>query len=156
MNLALRASACVAACLVLAGCASTPTQPLPEPPPAARGEILVYRESAFAAGGVSLSVGVDGRRFANLENSELARARLPAGAHEVLVQARTAEPTRVKVQLEAGQTVCLRTSASPSTYAKVAVPIALIATGYRFYLDVLPCPTAADLAKYKEVPVAYQ
>jgi len=152
----LRTSACLAACLALAGCASTPTQPLAEPPAQARGEILVYRESAFAAGGVSLSVGVDGRRFVNLDNAELARARLPAGTHEVLVQARSAEPTRVTVQLEAGQTVCLRTSASPGTYAKVAVPIALIATGYHFYLDALPCPAPAELAKYKEIPVAYQ
>lgn len=156
MAFTVRTFACLTVGLALAACASTPTQPLTEPPAASRGEIVVYRESAFAAGGVSVSVGVDGRRFANLDNADFARARLAAGSHEVLVQARSAEPTRLQVQLDAGQTVCLRTSASPGTYAKAAVPIALIATGYHFYLDVVPCPTAEQLAKYKPVPVSYQ
>ncbi len=144
----------LAASLQLAGCVSTPTQTLPPPPTTSRGEIVVYRESAFVAGGVSLSVGVDERRFANLGNHELARAWLAPGAHEILVQARSAEPTRVKIQLDAGQTLCLRTSASPSTYAKVVMPISLITTGYHFYLNEQPCP--ADLGSYQAIPVVYQ
>ena len=51
---------------------------------------------------------------------------------------------------------CLRTSSSPSTYAKVVVPIVLMVTGYHFYLDEVPCPADEVLAKYKDVEVAYR
>ena len=142
--------------VTLAGCASTPVQPLARPSSDMRGELVVYRESAFAAGAVGLTVGASGSAFAVLGNSEKVTALLPTGDHEVFVQARSAEPTKVRVNLRNGGRVCLRTSSSPSTYAKVLVPITLITTGYHFYLDQVPCPTEEDLAKYKDVPVAYR
>jgi hypothetical protein len=117
---------------------------------------LVFRESAFAAGGVGLTVGVGSVAYANIGNAEKVRAVLSAGEHELFVQARSAEPTKVRISLKKDSVVCLRTSSSPDTYAKVAVPIALMATGYHFYLDQVPCPAASELAKYTDVPVAYQ
>lgn len=154
----MRMTASVVLCATIgaAGCASTPTQPLREPAADARALVLVFREPAFAAGGVSLSVGVDGKRFVNLDNGEKSVARISAGTHEILVQARSAEPTRLQITADKQQQICLRTSASPGTYAKAALPPVLMITGYHFYLDQVPCPDAAELSKYKDIPVAYQ
>jgi hypothetical protein len=140
----------------LAGCASAPLVPLDRPSPEKRGEVIVYRESALAAAAVGLTVGTGANAFAVIGNDEKVRALLPTGEHEVFVRARSAEPSKVRVNLRNGETVCLRTSSSPSTYAKVLVPITLIATGYHFYLDQVPCPAQAELSKYKDVAVTYR
>ena len=142
--------------LALASCSSTPIAPLTRPLPDAQGEVIVFRESAFAAGGVGLTVGAGASAFANLGNGEKVRALLSAGEHEIFVQARSAEPTKVRVSVQTGAPLCLRTSSSPSTYAKVIVPIALIVSGYHFYLDQIPCPSSEELAKYKDVAVTYK
>lgn len=140
----------------LVGCASAPVLPLSRPLPETSGEVLIYRESAFAAGGVGLAVGSSGNAFAVLGNAEKVRALLPAGEQEIFVRARSAEPSKQRVKVGAGTTVCLRTSSSPSTYAKVLAPISLIVTGYHFYLDEVPCPIESELVKYKNVLVTYQ
>jgi hypothetical protein len=139
----------------LAGCASQPVVAIPKPSASARAEVLVYRESSFIAGGVSLAVGTSGTAFASLSNSDYVVAEMSPGEREIYVQARSAEPTRVQVKLQHGSRTCLRTSASPSTVAKVAIPITLIATGYHFYLDEVPCPSTEELSKYKLLPVSY-
>ena len=140
---------------LLAGCASQPMVAIQKPYPSARAEVLIFRESSFIAGGVSLAVGTGGAAFAALSNSDYVIAEFPPGEREVFVQARTAKPTQVQVKLQHGSRVCLRTSASPSTLAKVAVPVALIATGYHFYLDEVPCPPPEGLSKYRLIPVSY-
>jgi len=139
----------------LAGCASRPIVAIPKPPAGSSAEFIVYRESSFIAGGVGLAVGTGKSAFAVLSNLEYVSIQLPAGAQDIFVQARTADPTRVALDLKAGSRVCLRTSSSPSAIAKAAMPIALITSGYHFYLDVVPCPSVEDLGKYKQVPVAY-
>lgn len=141
--------------LLLAGCASQPIVAIQKPSASAQTEVLVYRESSFIAGGVSLAVGTGSSAFASLSNAEYVLVNLPAGERDVFVQARSAEATRVRLNLQHGSRVCLRTSSSPSTVAKVALPITLAVTGYHFYLDVVPCPTAEVLSKYKQVAVAY-
>jgi hypothetical protein len=147
----------IAVCLLaLSGCASTPISPILRPTADNRAELVVFRESAFSAGGVALTVGVGNKGFANIGNSERVRVQLPAGEHDVFVQARSADPTRLRVSLKRDSLVCLRTSSSPGTYAKAAVPIVLIITGYHFYLDEVPCPASDELGKYKDVGVEYQ
>ena len=145
----------VSAFASLAGCASQPIVALPKPSALAQAEVLVFRESSFIAGGVSLAVGTGTAAFASLSNSDYVIVNVPSGERDIFVQARTAEPTRLQLKLQHGSRVCLRTSASPSTIAKVALPIALIATGYHFYLDEVPCPSSEELAKYSKVTVAY-
>jgi hypothetical protein len=156
MSLFTKRALIVVVAILTSACASAPVVPLPRPAADAQGEVIVFREPAFAAGGVALSVGSGTRVFASLSNSEKVRAAFPSGEHEIYVQARSAEPTRVRVTVRNGAAVCLRTSSSPSTYAKVVVPIVLMVTGYHFYLDELPCPTAEELSKYKDAPVSYQ
>ncbi len=121
-----------------------------------RAEVIVFRESAFIARVVALTVSVDGKAFASLDNEDKVQAMLPAGSHEFQVQMRSGNPTRLQASLAAGSSTCFRTSASPSTYAKVAIPITLMVTGYAFYLDQVPCPSKEELGKYKDVPVVYQ
>lgn len=140
---------------VLSGCASQPIAPVARPSADNQGEVVIYRESSFIAGMVGLAVGADSNAFAAIENSEYVRVLLPPGQHEIFVRARTAEPTWLKISLSRDGRVCLRTSASPGTLAKIVIPVTLIATGYHFYLDEVPCPGNAELEKYKLVPVNY-
>lgn len=139
----------------LAGCASYPFTAIPMPSPTAQAEVVVFRESSFIAGGVSLTVGTGSSAFANISNSEYVSVNLPTGEQDIFVQARIANPTRVRLTLQPASRVCLRTIASPSTLAKVLVPVILMTTGYHFYLDEVPCPSAEELAKYKQVTVIY-
>ncbi len=151
-----RVSIIVAAVSVLAGCASAPITPLARPSADLQGEVIIFREYAFAAGGVGVAVGTDKAAFAIISNDEKVRALLPVGSQELYVQARSAEPTKLHVNVQKASPVCLRTSANPNTYAKVVIPLTLIVTGYHFYLDKVPCPSSEELAKYKDVPVTYK
>ncbi len=145
----------LAATLVsLAGC-SLPVVAIAKPSPTAQAEVIVFRESSFIAAGVSLTVGAGNVAFARISNSEYVSANLPAGEQDIFVQARSAEPTIVHLSLKHGSRVCLRTTSSSDTVAKVFVPITLMATGYHFDLDEVPCPSADGFAKYTQVPVNY-
>ena len=145
-----------ATAFLICGCASNPTFPLVKPVPDTQSQLIVYRESSFIAGGVGLTVGTNNRAFATVSNGDKVAVMLPAGEHEVYVQARSAEPTKVKIKLTQGSTICMRTSSSSSTLAKLVIPVLLIATGYHFYLDEVPCPSSTELGKYGETPVTYQ
>ncbi len=125
-------------CALVAACASVPLKPLPSPEAGRTGVAAIFRESAFAAGGVGLTVGVNNAGFAMLDNAERVTARLTAGPKEIFAQARSAEPTRLKVTIKKGAVVCLRTSSTAYTLAKAVVPLALMVTGYHFYLDEVP------------------
>ena len=151
-----RTSILITGVCLLVGCASAPVTPLSRTSADSQGEVIIYREYAFAAGGVGLAVGTKNAVFANINNDEKVRALLPVGAQELFVQARSAEPTKLTVNVQKSSPVCLRTSASPNTYAKVAIPITLIVTGYHFYLDEVPCPSSEVLGKYKDVVVTYK
>jgi uncharacterized protein YceK len=139
----------------LTGCSSVPVVAISKPSPNAQAEVLIFRDSAFIAGAVSLTVGTGDKAFAKISNSEYVSVYLPVGAQDIFVQARSADPTKVNLALQHGSRVCLRTSSSSSTLAKIALPVSLIATGYHFYLDEVPCPSAEELAKYLQVPVNY-
>lgn len=139
----------------LAGCASRPITAIPKPSPSAQAEVVVFREYSFIAGAVSLTVGTGALAFATISNTEYVSVSLPTGEQDIFVQARTADPTRLRLTLQPSSRICLRTSASPSTLAKVLVPVTLMASGYHFYLDEVTCPTAEELAKYKQVLVTY-
>ena len=145
----------VSALLSLAGCSSLPIVAISKPSPTAQAEVVIYRESSLIAGFVSLTVGSGNIAFANISNSEYVTANLPAAEQDIFVQARMAAPTIVHLSLQPGSRVCLRTSSSSSTLYKVLVPATLIATGYHFYLNEVPCPSPEELSKYTQVPVNY-
>jgi len=133
-----------------------PVAPLPRTPPDRAGEVVVFREPAFLAGGLTLAVGVNATAFANIGNGEQVVAELPVGDQEIFVRTWTAEPTKLRIKVRPGARICLRTTANPDTAAKVAAPVVLLTTDYRFFLDPVPCPSADELAKYKLAPVTYK
>jgi hypothetical protein len=139
----------------LAGCAGQPITALERPSASAKAEVVVFRESSFIAGGVSLTVGTGNAAFASLANDEYVSVELPTGERDVFVRARSAEPTRIRLRLQPASRVCLRTSASSNTIAKTLFPVALMTTGYEFQLDEVACPSTAELARYKPVQVTY-
>jgi hypothetical protein len=142
--------------LLLAACSSVSLSPLPATDPANRAEVLIFRVYAFNAGGLSLAVGMGNEAFAKLENSEYVVALVAAGNADFFVQVRTAEPTRVRVNLKAGDEICLKTEADPENLGKVLLPPALMATGYRFTLAHVVCPSEAELLNYKRVSATYR
>jgi hypothetical protein len=142
--------------LIAAGCSSLPVVPLSAPDVANRAEVLIYRVYAFNAGGVSLAVGTAGAAFASLKNTEYVLALVSPGSRTFFVQARSADPTTLTLELKPGERACLRTEADPRNLGKVLLPPLLIATGYRFTLEQVPCPSEDELAKYKRVNVEYR
>jgi len=142
--------------LLAAGCSSLPVVPLSAPDAANRAEVVIYRVYAFNAGGVSLSVGTGTQAFAKLDNTEYVVAFVPPGSRPFFVQARSAEPTTLALELKPGERVCLKTEADAGNLGKVLLPPLLIASGYRFTLEQVPCPSEGELAKYKRVNVEYR
>jgi hypothetical protein len=142
--------------LMTAGCSSLPIEQLSAPDAANRAEVVIYRVYAFNAGGVSLTVGTDGKAFASLNNSEYVAAFVSPGAHAFFVQARNADPTKVTIELKRGERACLKAEADPGNLGKVILPPLLMATGYGFTLAPAACPSDAELAKYKRVDVEYR
>ena len=141
----------------LASCASAPIVKPALPPESARAEVLVFRVSAFSAGGVALSVGVDAAVYAEIRNDEYVSVYVAPGNHAFFVQARSnGEPAAVSHDLKAGERRCLRTTADSMTnLARNVHPGNLMANGYGFALQEVPCPPADMLAKYGRVEVEY-
>lgn len=141
--------------LLLAGCANQPITALARPAPDNHGEVVIYRESSFVAGGVPLAVGADSNAFALIENSEYVRAQLTPGKHEIFVRAHSADPTRVNIDISRDGRVCLKAISSKDTLAKTLIPVFLMTSGYHFDLETVPCPSDAALKEYKRVAVNY-
>ena len=142
--------------LFATGCSSLPVVPLPTPDVANRAEVVIYRVYAFNAGGVSLTVGTGGQAFASLDNREYVAAFVPSGGRPFFVQARSADPTTLTLELKPGDRACLKTEADPGNLGKALLPPLLIASGYRFTLEQVPCPSEGEFAKYRRVNVEYR
>ena len=141
---------------VLTACSSMPISRLKHTEPGNRAEVVIYRESSFNAGGVSLALGIDGEAFATLSNSDYAAVYIPPGTYSFFVRARSAEPTTLKLEIKASQRRCMKTAADSENMIKVLVPVAMMVSGYRFTLDEVPCPSNGELAKLSRVTVEYQ
>lgn len=142
--------------VLTAACSSLPVLPLSAPAAANRAEVIIYRVYALNAGGVSLAVGTGTQAFAKLDNTEYVVALVPPGSHPFFVQARNAQPTMLALELKPGDRVCLKTEADLGNLGKMLLPPLLIASGYRFTLEQVPCPSEDEFAKYKQVNVEYR
>ena len=122
--------------LLLAGCASIPLVSPKMPDVSNRAEIVIFRKSAFNAGGVGLSFGADEQAITTLGNADYASIFFASGTYKFFVRARSAEPTVLNLTLKTGDRRCLKTVPDSGNLAKAAVPIFLMASGYRFLLGI--------------------
>ena len=142
--------------LLLPGCASMPLVPPKMPDASNRAEVIVFRESAFNAGGVSVTFGSDEQAFVKLSNAEYASIFLAPGAYVFFVRARNGDPAVLTQTLKTGDRRCLKSVANPINLARAAVPILMMVNGYSFLLEEAPCLSNEELAKYARVNVEYQ
>jgi hypothetical protein len=140
---------------LLAGCASAPLVKPPLPDASNRSEVIVLRDRALNAGGVGLTFGVDEQAYLTLSNGDYASVYVTPGLHRFFVQARSAEPTVLSVELKPGERRCLRTVADAANLGRAVVPLALMTMGYSFLLDEVKCPSAEQLSKRSRVDVEY-
>jgi len=142
---------------LLASCSSMPLFPLPRTEAGQGAQVLVYRSPAFAAGGVSLTVGVDGKAFAHLSQSEYVIADLAPGERSLFVRARTGIPTTYPLSLVRGQRACLEASPEGRDIFAQAFSggAVLRSEGYAFYIVPITCPTADRLGQLTRVSVSY-
>ncbi len=137
------------------GCMSMPVEPLARPAGGTSAELLVYRVSSFAAGGVTAAVGTAGQAFAHLDNGEYLIAQMAPGERDIFIRARSAAPNTLRLSLRPGERVCVRVVADIGALATSMSTSSLTSTGYRFQAHVVHCPTAAGLAAYAPVQIRY-
>ncbi|WP_084679438.1 DUF2846 domain-containing protein [Curvibacter lanceolatus] len=70
------------------------------------GAVYLYRLPAFAAGGLTPPILIDGVKVAVMKNGGYLRRELTPGHHTVVVQ--SAQPTGVDINIEPGKTLYFR------------------------------------------------
>jgi hypothetical protein len=148
--------ACMVATVLLAACTPAHLTPLKAPTASERAELLVYRESAFNAGGVGLIFGADGQDYTALGNSQYAQVYLTPGPYQFFARSTQGDrPYVLPLNMATSQRICLKAYANPANLAKAVLPLAYY-FGHTFLLEQVACPTAEELAKYSQEPVEYQ
>jgi hypothetical protein len=144
--------------LLLSGCASMPLVSPKMPDASNRAEVIVFRESAFNAGGVSLTFGANGQALVYLSNAEFASIHLEPGTYRFFVRARSDDPATLDLTtLKANDRRCFKTYANPLNVAKNFVPFGrLLIKDPAFIVQEVECPPSEELAKYSRVTVEYQ
>jgi hypothetical protein len=102
-------SASAATLAIAAGCATGPAFKAPEPAPADRAQLYIYRPMVLAGGGTVHKVTVDGKADTlSLPNASWQRVVLAPGVHTVAIKdyfgAMPCAPQPLVVTLEAGST----------------------------------------------------
>jgi hypothetical protein len=144
-------------CLLLAGCASVETVPVPAAPEAGRAGILVLREwSAFAAG-VPFAVGLGNRTHVALGTREYAEILVPPGSNQVFARLHSREASAHVRSLGPGERHCFRARVDYSfpPLEPVSAPIQL-GSHARLSLNETACPSKEELARYTRVEVEYR
>jgi hypothetical protein len=148
-----------AACLAALAAGCTPVKPtkLETPPAAERADVLVYRESAFNAGGIGMVFGANKVDFLEMGNNTYVEIPLRAGEYELFVRSTQADqPYVLKTALAPADKKCFRAYANPSNIGKaVLLPFAYY-MGHTFLLDEVACPAAEALANYTRKEAQYQ
>jgi len=111
--------------------------------------LLVYRQSAFQAGAVSLYVGKSGEYFIELRNNQYAEVNIDAGAYIIQAKASGAPASEIAIKLSSNEKVYLASEHNPEMLGAIAIPIIanMVPT---FILKKVECPNKNQLAGYSE------
>ncbi|MCX2802495.1 hypothetical protein OQJ68_11930 [Microbulbifer thermotolerans] len=140
---------------IAVGCAPARIVSIPAPAENEKSTLLVYRESAFNAGGVGLIFGADSRDYVKLGNSDYSEIELKNGHYKFFVRSDQADkPYILAEELKAGDKKCLKAYANPANLGKALVPLAYYMS-HTFLLEKIECPSEEELSKYRKVPVKY-
>jgi hypothetical protein len=133
--------------LALSGCASVATDAVLTHEGSPQGELLVYRESAFLAGGVGLYVGESDKYFFVLDNSEYAKVKIDAGEYVFQAKAHASPASELRVTVKPDQLTCLKGKPNSAVAAAMMIPI-VGNTVSSFVLEQVECPVNGVPAGY--------
>ena len=149
-------SLCLITCLSVVGCNPASIVRPKAPDEAQRAEVLVYREPAMNAAGIGMVFGADENDYVALNNTQYARLDVSPGSHTFFVRSTQADkPFSLTVELGANESKCLKAYANPTNMGKALLPFAYY-MGNTFLLELTPCLTPEELAKYSPVVIEYQ
>lgn len=83
--------------------------------------VVIYRESAFQAGAVSLLVGKDNKYFAALRNNSYTSFQIDPGTHILQAKADGAPASSIEITPAKNETICLAGKPNPKMLG-AAVP----------------------------------
>ena len=113
-------------------------------------DLLVYRESAFQAGAVSLYIGKNDEYFLELANDEYGQVKIDAGKYVIQAKASGSPSSEIAIELKTNQTICLASKPNPEMLGAIAIPLVanMVPT---FVLEQVTCPSEEVLNKFKRV-----
>ncbi len=112
--------------------------------------LLVYRESAFQAGAVSLYIGKNDEYFLELANDEFGLVKIDAGKYFIQAKASGSPSSEIEVDLVANQTTCLASIPNPEMLGATIIPLVanMVPT---FVLEKVTCPSEEALKNLSRV-----
>jgi len=143
-------------CQVLASCTPARLSRLQLPDESQRSEVLVYREPAFNAGGVSMVFGAEGKDYVSLWNGEYALMYFLPGAYNFFVRSNQADqPFFLPVSLSTNDKKCIKAYPTPANIGKVLLPF-IYHFSNTFLLEEVSCLSEGELSKYSAVSVEHE
>jgi len=147
--------AAVGVILVLSGCAPAKLVPMSRPLETNQSTLVVYRESAFNAGGIDAVFGAAQQDWVALDTKSYAVLQIAPAPHEFFVRSTQADqPFVFKATVAQAETKCLRVFPNPGNVAKALLPVSYLA-GNTFFLEETACPSAQTLAGFGKKTVTY-
>jgi len=143
--------------VIAVGCSPMRAMKLETPPATERADVLVYRESAFNAGGITMVFGADKADLLELGNNTYVEIPLRAGEHELFVRSTQADqPFALKTSLAPADRKCFRGYPNPSNIGKaILLPMAYL-MGNTFLLEEVACPAPEVLANLIKKEAQYK
>lgn len=113
-------------------------------------KLLIYRESAFQAGAVSLYVGEGDHYFLKLRNDQYSVLEINSGNHVLRAKADASPASTLGIYLAPGDTACIASKPNRKMLGAALIPI-IANMVPSFLLEEKECPTSKVLAEMEDV-----
>ncbi|WP_339676512.1 hypothetical protein [uncultured Zhongshania sp.] len=113
-------------------------------------QLLVYRESSYQAGAVSLYVGEGDKYFLKLRNDQYSVIEINSGNHILQAKADASPASILEITLPPGETKCVASKPNQEMLGAVMIPI-IANMVPSFLLEEKACPTPEILAGMENV-----